>query len=208
LLQLAYNLDYSEQFIASENRPDLGTTDLAAPHIRSWETKSIFKDDALRHDYFTGEVVSVVSSLRGGVIQPPFTIVPFEDISDGCIYDIDSEELETRTIERLPFDVAIPVLTGWDLSFVCHDQNVEEIGVYIRDFHYTPRGRRGILEYNLWSMLHDQDENDGTRFRHKVSFIGFDRAPNAPLTKDTDTLRDRATTSNGLKPTIGGRPIR
>ena len=180
LLQVAYNLDYSENFIAFDKRygqdtPNLGGADQAAPTFRSWETKTVLKDNALTRDYVMAEAVSVISSLRGGLVQPPFSVVPVEDRAN-CV-SLGDPSSETRTIEWLPFDVAVPILTGWDLSYFCNDQHVEEIGVWIDGFQYAPSGRRGTLEYTLRSILRDDDGGDGNVFRHRVSVLGFDRAP-------------------------------
>ena len=154
--------------------PNLGGADQTAPTFRSWETKAILKDNALKHEYVTAEVVSVISSLQGGLVQPPFTVVPFEDRAN-CV-SLGDPSSETRTIEWLPFDVAIPILTGWDLSYFCNDQHVEEIGVWIDGFQYAPGGRRKF-EYTLRSILRDEDGGNGNVFRHRVSVLGFDRAP-------------------------------
>lgn len=178
--QVAYNLDYSENFIAFDKRygqdtPNLGGADQAAPTFRSWETKTVLKDNALTRDYVMAEAVSVISSLRGGLVQPPFSVVPVEDRAN-CV-SLGDPSSETRTIEWLPFDVAVPMLTGWDLSYFCNDQHVEEIGVWIDGFQYAPSGRRGTLEYTIRSILRDDDGGDGNVFRHRVSVLGFDRAP-------------------------------
>ena len=95
------------------------------------------------------------------------------------------EKSQTRKVDLVPFDLAIPVLTGWDLSYICSDQNVEEIGTWIESFNYEPNqgevrttaGMRpsGYLRYTIRSLLRDEDRNDSNRFRHRVSILGFDR---------------------------------
>lgn len=186
LLQLAYNLDYNEQFIADGKRYvgdrvfDVGgtdTVDQVATTRYSWETKTIFKDNDLKRDYITGEIVSVVAGPGVRVVQPPFTIVPVEDKSN-CIPAAGSTPAsESRTSNHVSFDVAVPVLTGWDLAYPCNDQHVEEIGTWIEGFKYTgpTRSTGGVLEHTLRSVLHDKDKGDGHRFRHRVSILGFNR---------------------------------
>jgi len=180
LLQLAYDLDYTEYFLAgdkeyvNEGGPPLPPgVDRAIFH--SWETKTIFKDNDLQRDYRTGELVSVVSGAGVRVIQPPFTIVPFEDLNN-CVAFGDPQS-NARIIERVPFAVAIPMLTGWDLSYVCDDQRVEEIGIRIDPFEYTAAGYAGMLTYTVHAVLHDENGGDAERFRHRVGILGFNRTP-------------------------------
>ncbi|MGH8604284.1 MAG: hypothetical protein ACREXR_16365, partial [Gammaproteobacteria bacterium] len=180
LLQLAYNLDYSEKFIAGGKRYVSGgfnpaDLDRVEGNFLSWETKTIVKDNALKRDHVTGEIVSVVAGSGVGSVQPPFTIVPHEDHGN-CISTGDPASA-TRTVERVPFPVAIPVLTGWDLRYVCDDEPVEEVGVWIENFEYIPGGYNGSLNYTVISVLHDEDKGEDNRFRHRVALLGFDRAP-------------------------------
>ena len=184
LLQLAYNLDPGAAFIADDKeytvpRPDLGGTDQAGRNYFSWETKTIFKDNALRRDYFTGELVSIASGPGLEAVHPPFTIVPRED-HDNCV-SFGGPRLVNRSIGSIPFDVAIPVLTGWDLSYVCDDQHVEEIGIWIETFAYDPGqpGPRhdGRLDYRLRSVLRDAGGGNADLARHRITLLGFRKLP-------------------------------
>ncbi|MGH9894584.1 MAG: hypothetical protein ACREA0_21920, partial [bacterium] len=124
-----------------------------------------------------GEIVSVVAGPGIGVVQPPFTVVPVEDKSN-CIPAGGTTPAESRrTISLVPFDVAVPVLTGWDLSYPCNDQHVKAIGTKIQRFNFArPAGSAGgVLDYELRSVLRDKDGGDGHRFRHRVSILGFNR---------------------------------
>ena len=189
LFQIAYHLDDGERFIADGKRyvvpnPGFGGADQVATELYSWETKTIYKDSARWRDHATAEVVSVVSGPAVGMVRPPFTIVPFETLGS-CISTGEPERV-TRKVEKVPFDVAIPVLTGWDLSYDCTDHNVEAIGTMIESFTYTPGTDRvdtlsglrpaGTLQYTTRSVLRDAPTaRYGTRFRNRVSILGFDR---------------------------------
>lgn len=180
LLQLAYNLDYGERYIAGGKRYVSGGSnppgiDRLGTDFISWETKTVFKDNALKRDHFTGELVSVITGTPVTVAQPPFTIVPREDRSN-CV-GFGEPASETRTIERVPFDVAVPVLTGWDLGYICDDEEVEEIGIWLDGFAYRPAGFAGELEYTRNAVLRDQDGGNGTRLRHRVAILGLTRNP-------------------------------
>ena len=187
LLQLAYGLDPGASFIANGKQyalpsPDLGGTDHAGRAYYSWETKTVFKDNALQRDYLSGEVVSIASGPSVEATHPPFTIAPLEDSdADDCIISGKSGSA-SRSIGSIPYDVAIPVLTGWELAYVCDDQHVQEIGVWIDDFTYDPGapGPRydGRLDYTVKAVLRDrQQTHDLEHFRHRVSVLGFRKQP-------------------------------
>jgi hypothetical protein len=225
LLQLAYNLDPGAPFIAdgrqySTPSPDLGGADQAGRTYYSWETKTILKDNALRRDYSMGELVSVASGSGVEAVHPPFTIVPVED--HGNCVPVGEAGSESRSIGGIPFDVAIPVLTGWDLSYVCDDREVQEIGFWIDDFAYDPgtSGPRadGRLDYTVRSVLRDQGSGGGASYRHRVSILGLRKQPPMPPTPSLSVLPDvlrfpypdhrglPATTRNAFLDNFGNAP--
>ena len=189
LLQLAYNLDHSEKFVeyykvyskADQEVlvPPLTTPEpvsLANSGFVSWNTYSIFKDNARRRDYIFGEMVSALGGNDVGVLQPPFSILPHEDIGGGCTAQ---GAVSTRTedffIDNIPFEYAIPMLTGWELYYFCDDENVKEIGVWIDKWSYDkdPAAPTGSLRYTLTSALHDKDNDPGHFCNHKVTILGL-----------------------------------
>jgi hypothetical protein len=185
LLQLAYNLEPGARFISHDKQYTLGTPDLGGAdqvgRYYSWETKTIFKDNALRRNYAFGELVSAASGHGTEAVHPPFTIVPVEDHSN-CV-PVGKAESESRSIGGVSFDVAIPVLTGWDLSYVCNDRHVQEIGVWLEDFVYNPGTPRpssnGRLDYTIRSVLRD-DGGGGAIYRHRMSVLGLRKLPPPP----------------------------
>ena len=70
---------------------------------------------------------------------------------------------------------AIPVLAGWDLSYLTDDQHVKNIGIWIDDFHYDidPNTLSGTLRYKLSSVLSDDDNWPDFLSRHKVTILGI-----------------------------------
>ena len=64
-------------------------------------------------------------------------------------------------MERVPYEYAIPVLTGWDLQYECTDHEVERIGVYLVEFEYVkdPNAPTGTLNYTIFSTLRDDSDN-------------------------------------------------
>lgn len=182
LLQLAYNLDYSETFIqhgknySGSDDPSLPT---AASYVDSgfvsWETKTILKDNNLRRDYAIGEIVSVLGGSDVSILQPPFTILPREDSGNCLSIGGVGVKTEEYVVENVPFEYAVPMLTGWELTYPCDDENVAEIGVWITEFQYDkPAGEpTGTLRYTISSILRDQDGDPGHRFGHRVTILGL-----------------------------------
>lgn len=189
LLQVAYNLDYSETFVEYQKKyypadptrvPSQPTLPSAASYVDSgfvsWETKTIFKDNSLRRDYGSGEIVSALGGRDVGIVQPPYTILPLEDRGQGCAYGGDYIiRTENYVIENVPFEYAVPVLTGWDLGLTCKDRQVTEIGTWISDFTYDklPIEPAGTLTYTVSSVLRDKD-TASHRFTHRVSVLGLE----------------------------------
>ncbi len=189
LRQIGYNLDHSEIFIENGKSYKKKTGDFtpslpdSASQVdsgyASWETYAIFKDNDTRRDYTFGELVSGLGGNDVGVIQPPFSILPDEDISflggifSGC-GTVASSGIRTQefVIENIPYKYAIPMLTGWELGYLCSDQHVKEIGIWIDDIQYNPNAP-GTLRYKVSSILHDDDNWPDFYSRHKVTLLGL-----------------------------------
>jgi len=184
LLQLAYNLDYSETFIQHEKNY-LGSDEPSLPTpasyvdsgFVSWDTKTIFKDNSLRRDYGVGEIVSVLGGSDIGILQPPFTLLPREDVGfgTGCISEAGGVKTKEYIVENVPFEYAVPMLTGWELAYGCDDENVTRIGIWITEFQYDKPADEptGTLRYTISSILRDKDGSPGHLFRHRVSILGL-----------------------------------
>jgi hypothetical protein len=187
LLQLAYNLTHRELFVYPKGygalpNPNVPESQVDASII-SWETHGIFKDNRLARIYRFMEVFSVLSGDDVRVTQPPFTILPIEDQSgvfSGCISTTGSGVVnEKHEIANIPYDYAIPMLTGWNLSFECDDQHVSGIGAWLSDFSYEkpPASTAGRLRYTVSSILHDRDNDPGFSLGHKVDILGLRLTP-------------------------------
>ncbi len=138
LLQIGYSLDHSEIFIENgkiyrkkdqDVSPSLpNTASRVNSGFVSWETSAIIKDNSRRRDYGFGEMVSGLGGGDVGLIQPPFSIIPEEDVCDGSIGPTGVVRTEEFVIENVPFEFAIPMLTGWELGYLCDDEWVKEMG--------------------------------------------------------------------------------
>jgi hypothetical protein len=184
LLQLAYNLGHSETFIENntykkKDQDVIPTLPDSASQVDSgyvsWETSAIFKDNDTRRDYQFGEIVSGLAGSDVGVIQPPFSILPISaDNSSGVIAPAGGVQTAEVTIENVPFEYAIPMLTGWDLEYTATDRHVKEIGIWIDSIHYDkdPNAPTGTLHYKVSSILRD-DDNWPFGAGHMVTILGL-----------------------------------
>lgn len=193
LLQLAYNFDHSENFVEYGKKYQKAFGDVSAPlpppislansGFVSWNTYSILKDNDLRRNYMFGEMVSALGGNDVGVLQPPFSILPEEDHGTCAYMQYGGVKTEEFVIENVPFEYAIPMLTGWDLSYPCHDRNVKEIGIWIDEWNYVkdPAAPTGRLSYKLSSVLRDKDSDAAHYYSHKITILGL--RPTAGVTR-------------------------
>src|SRR5262249_30557738 len=137
----------------------------------SWNAYAILKDDSTRRAYTFGEMVSGMSGNDVGVVQRPYSVLPSEGggFFSGCdLAPNPNPEPTDFVIENIPYAVAVPMLTGWDLEYPC-DQHVKEIGIGIQNWEYQPPsgGMGGRLSYNLTSVLRDKDNDPDHAVTHK-----------------------------------------
>ncbi|HTP26631.1 MAG TPA: hypothetical protein VMK12_13385, partial [Anaeromyxobacteraceae bacterium] len=151
--------------------------DTAAGFV-SWSPRTIFKDASDRRDFAFGEIVSGMGGADVGLIQPAYSILPSNAgfLGGAFCSPIGKGGFVTEgfTIENIPYQYAVPMLTGWDLEYLCTDHHVREAGVVIQDWDYQPpaNGVGGKLRYSLMSVLVD-DSNSVFGHSHKVSVLGF-----------------------------------
>ena len=186
LLQIGYNMEHSERFNEYNKhyfKGFEGTTNshnhfsLVGSGYASWETYAIFKDNSLRREYAFGELVSEFAGNDLGVIQPPFSILPVEDDSGfGCVSGSSGIRSEDYEIRDIPYEYAIPMLTGWELNYDCRsDHNVKEIGIRIDKWGYEkdPAATTGRLHYTLSSYMADKDGDPDFVYSHKITVLGL-----------------------------------
>jgi hypothetical protein len=125
------------------------------------------------------------------VVRPPFSIIPRSEVN-GCIEDPPkrTEEVEVRNV---PFDYAVPVLSGWDLFYECSDHHVAEVGIWLEDIRYekNPGDSSGTLRYKVTSVLRDEGNSNGSAANYKVNILGFKgRKPADLIPQDVSCRRD------------------
>ena len=194
LLQLGLNMDHDEIFVENGKKyrkgfleeltpvpvpqpPPSNTVNQVDAGFASWDTYAIFKDNEGRRGYGFGEMASGLGGRDVGVIQPPFSILPDEDVGfpSACLEEPQGEKTEQVVIENVPFEYALPMLTGWDIHYGCDDEHVTELGTWLDDIHYdkNPGAPGGTLNYTFSSLLKDKNDSPGHGSSHKVTILGF-----------------------------------
>lgn len=160
LLQTAYSLS---QTGISPN-PD------GSPH---WVTQTIFKDNATR----TLRIKTRTALIRGSSVKlrPDFLALnPRSTNTGNCRKNSDGiVRTQTFRINDLPYDYAVPMLTGWDLSYECENQQVQRAGIWIHDIRFDSRS--GSIEYKVSSILRDQDGAPSFNAAHRITVLGLNR---------------------------------
>lgn len=146
----------------------------------SWFGEALWQDNKEWRKYNLVEYVRGVAGTQIAVKQDPLLhIMPSKGSSwnAGCITRPGRLETTQVTVDRLPFDYAIPVLAGWDLRFDCDDQHVAEIGVWIHDVSYVKRpGAPGALHYYVSRILRDEDSDPRFFSAYRVNILGISRS--------------------------------
>jgi hypothetical protein len=148
-----------------------------------WVTQTLFKDNSTRSHW-----VKTRTALIGGnsvKLSADFLALnPRSGKSNICRSGVEGiVRTETFRINELPYDYAIPMLTGWDLNYECDDQRVQRAGIWIHDIRFDARSN--TLEYKVSSILRDRNGAPGFNAVHRISVLGLNRIPIAPVTERT-----------------------
>ncbi len=160
LLQMAYNLSQTSATPNQSGSPN-------------WATQTIFKDNDIR----THRIKTRAALIHGRSIKVRadfLALNPRSGKADTCRKSVDGViRTQTIQIDELPFDYAIPMLTGWDLTHECEQQKLQRAGIWIHDIRFDPRSHR--LEYKVSSILRDQDGAPSFNSAHRVTVLGLNR---------------------------------
>jgi hypothetical protein len=175
---------------------DLGMPEQVG-HAIKWNAQTVLKDNATRRSYRGAALVSVLSGLSVHVWQPDKMFVrdaglpnsPFEEVerkdfaltarspAKGCIVDDRAYRKHEFIVDDVPFDHALPMLSGWNVGNHCGDSNVEHIGVWITEVEYEKQpGVPGKLKYTVASVFNDDGGwggSDGNLSEYDVVVLGF-----------------------------------
>ena len=133
-----------------------------------WDATGIVKDNAAHRQTFFFTSVAAIAGNDVSVHRRSLVITPKNKVGFGvgCIVASGPRGVRTRQFEisGLPYDYAMPMLTGWDLFYPCKDHHVAEIGAWIHDVTYKKVQGGGQLRYKLSTVLRDKGQRSGLRF--------------------------------------------
>lgn len=211
LLQAGIDTDAAEFFLqqgriygALGQAPGTADAGRYDPGFLSWEASGLFSDNDIADAATLLSNWSLIAGNDIAIVRPSFTLLPDEDLGfgQGCIGEpfppgVRSEDFE---ITGLPFDYAVPVLNGWQLSYPCDDEHVLDIGVWLEDMSYEkdPDAPTGTLRYRVNSILQDDDGSPVHVVRHKVDILGINgREPTDLLPQGTESCFQVVVTNAG-----------
>ena len=163
LLQAGSNIDHSALYLEQgRTYGALGQPMIAADASRfdrnfaSWNYTALFSDNDLDDETTHIGRFGLLAGDDLTLIQPPFTLKATEDsgtFGGGCFGSPFPPGLQSKEVEvvNLPFDYAVPILSGWSLEYPCDDEHVLDIGVWLDDIAYEkdPNEETGVLRYRV-----------------------------------------------------------
>lgn len=173
--------------------PPVGGTPVIVNDTITWTSQMVLKDKSAVHRYGGAELVTVLSGKSVEMWQPrsvlhwkgtppdwvdeptQLNLSPAEPCGFGCVGNGNEEHLESYSVEKVPYDYAIPVLTGWDMQYATTDHHIERVGVYLVEFDYVkdPNADTGTLNYTIFSTMRDDSDNGHYNPKYKVSVLGL-----------------------------------
>jgi len=164
--------------------PPVGGTINPTGNTLTWTSQSILVDNDGGHGHDPAEIVTIMSGqsvemwqprsvlhlIETNMVEEPtdLNLKPAEPIN-GCIFDGLEEYQEFYVVENVPFDYAIPALTGWDLQYECTNHEVERIGVFLADFEYVKISRRMLQGDVMTTPRTRARTNDGRGVHHRLA---------------------------------------
>lgn len=155
---------------------DLGQHYAAGSGQMAWTSRALFKDNGDATDFYAGELVSTLSYSSPDWFHPAevslatpqgfvpqangVKLTPFEG-DDSCSAVGNSSPSVGQYRVDVPYAYAVPVLSGWELGYVCTDHHVRQMGAAITDWRFERRadGLGGTLFYTVEHYLGDDSDN-------------------------------------------------
>ena len=140
------------------------------PH---WVTQTIFKDNSTR-SHWTKTRAALIGGSSVKLHTDLLALNPLSGKTDICGNGEDGMvRTETVRLYDLPYDYAVPMLTGWDLNYECGDQQVQRAGIWMHDIQFDPE--HNSLEYKVSSILRNKDGAPSFNATHRVTILGLNR---------------------------------
>lgn len=187
VLQFAFAHDSGEIYVQGKklygNHTEAAPVSQVGTGFVSWESTGLLKDNDLENSQAILDLVTGLGGPEIELITPPFTVAPREDSSGiGCNIIDGNDHMAQHEVQDVPFQFAIPILTGWDLSYFCEDEHVTEIGAWIPKWEWQPNTSPGggTLRFTIGASLRDKDGWPGFDQRFQVKILGLRRITPKP----------------------------
>ena len=139
----------------------------------SWESEAIFKNGDAPDPYWFMDIAAGLTGSNFDLIRPHFGIEPI-------IQKRSAEDFAYKTTIHVSgldnFDIAIPVLTGWNLYLPVDDEQVRQFGVRVDGFDLSKVRPLGRLSYDL-AHTFDDDESSKAYCEFGVSILLIKNVP-------------------------------
>lgn len=186
VLQLAFEHEAGEVYVEKDKK--YGNATVPAPSSQvgtgyvTWESTGFIKDNETQREQYLVDLVTGLGGRDVDLISPPFSVAPREDEGIGCGSIGSGGHTAERMILAVPFEFAVPVLTGWDLAYHCDDEHVSDVRVAIPEWKWEPGALSvgGTLTYRIETLLSDKDGLPGFFDRTQVKILGFRRITPVP----------------------------
>ena len=165
LLQIAYNLSQTGSLPTLDGTPQ-------------WVAQTIFKANTTQ-SYHAKTRAALIHGHSVKLRADFLALNPRMEKNDPCRKNSEGVvRTQTYRITDLPYDYAIPLLTGWELVNDCEHQKVQRAGIWLHDIRFD--AKRSTMEYSLSSILRDHDGAPGFSATHRVTILGLNRTPSPP----------------------------
>jgi hypothetical protein len=156
---------------------DLGQHYASGSGQMAWTSRALLKDNDAANDYYAAELVSTMTYSSPQWFHPEevsletsqgyesrsnqVSLTPLASDSYCTAVGDSTPRVAHYRIDNVPYAYAVPVLSGWELGYLCTDHHVRDIGAAITDFRYVrgPDGSGGSLYYTLELALGDDSDN-------------------------------------------------
>ncbi|HET6335244.1 MAG TPA: hypothetical protein VFG30_18595 [Polyangiales bacterium] len=143
----------------------------------AWTSRALFKDNGDNNDYYAAELVSTMTYSSPQQYHPvevsvqtpqgfktrtnSVSLTPMASDSFCTAVGDSTPTVQQFRIDNVPYAYAVPILTGWELGYLCTDHHVEQMGAAITDFRFerAPDASGGTLFYTLELALGDASGN-------------------------------------------------
>jgi hypothetical protein len=181
LLQLSYVLGQTGRFLTAGTFYGRDVDPFPGPSrmedgLVSWRSGGILKNNEAKREFRLQEHTTALFGNGVDVLQPPYAPPPRDngDVCGDAGGSIGVEIEEEVAVENLPFQAAIPMLSGWEPQYrPCDDEHVREVGVWVHDFSTTGTPPTSTLRYKISSILRDKNDEPRHFMSHKVNVLGI-----------------------------------